>query len=154
MSVHDDFEDFEGPVRLRSAIQGPSPAEFGALTLVANVTTAEVNAGKVLLPAITGYRYRVLDWKMAARGGAAGTATSVDIKDTADTPVSVAIALVAALTQNKVVGPGMANVTDGAVGGMGKPLTVSKGVQIKVAGSALDTATSVDVTITYAMEKV
>ena len=150
-TVHDEAQDFIAPVRMRSAITGPLAGSFGSLTLVANATTAQVNAGLVLLPAVTGACYRVLDWKMAARGGAAATATSVDIKDTNGTPVSVAAVAVAALTQDKVVGPGMTNVTDGVTGSMGKKLTVSQGVQIAATGT-LATATSVDVTIEYALE--
>ena len=152
-TVHDEAQDFIAPVRMRSAITGPLAGSFGSLTLVANATTAQVNAGLVLLPAVTGACYRILNWKMAARGGAALGATSVDITDTNGTPVSVAAVAVAALTQDKVVGPGMANVTDGTTGGMGKPLTTAKGVQVKSNGT-LTTATSVDVTIEYAIEHV
>ena len=152
--VHDDLQDFKGPVRFRQGIQGPTPATFGALTVLANVLTADINAGKILLPAIVGSRYRILDWKLVARGGAATAVTSVDIKDTNSSPVFVAVVLAAALTQNKVVGPGMASVTDGTSGSMGQPLTVSKGVQVAKDGSDMTTATSVDVYLVYAIEQV
>lgn len=113
-----------------------------------NVTTAEVNAGHALLAATTGRTYRVLDWAVTARGGAAATATAVLLQDTAGTPVVIATIAVAALTQDETVNPGSAGVAGGAGGG-GVALTADKGVSIIKSGSDVATATSFDVVLLY-----
>jgi hypothetical protein len=45
-------------------------------------STAQVNAGLVVLPALPGFGYRIIDAAMIAIGGAAATATSVDLLGT------------------------------------------------------------------------
>jgi len=115
-----------------------------------SVSIAEVNSGHELIAAVAGRTITVVDWSVTAVGGAAGAATSVDLQDDAGTPVSVAAIAVAALTENTVVKPNSANVTDGAAAaGIGVGLTASKGLDIIKNGSDVTTATSFTVTIQY-----
>lgn len=117
------------------------------ISFYARVSAADINAGKVLILGVAGRTIRVTGFRLRAIGGAAGGSTSVDITDTAGTPVNICSALVAALTQNTLVGDQSANVTIGA--GYLVGLTADKGVQIGKTGGALSGATSVDVLITY-----
>jgi len=126
-----------------------------ALNLRVRATTAQVNAGLEILPELTGYKYRFTDLTMIAIGGAAQTATSVDIVATSGgNAVRPFVAAVAALTQSAVVKPNSANVTVLADGASfvamdeGTAVYVSK----QAAGSNLATATHIDVILTYIIE--
>lgn len=110
------------------------------------VTLAQLNAGHTLLPALNGVRYDILDFTILSTG-AFETVTAYKIEDTADTPVVVATAAVAALTDGAVIIPGTANVTLGA--GFTGPLTMSKGVVINKTGSAGTVGTSLKISLRY-----
>lgn len=119
------------------------------------VTTAQVNAGYTLLAAISGYKYRLVDVTLIAIGGAAETATSVDIVTTQSaSAVRPIVAAVAALTRSAVVKPNSANVTvlaDGAsfvANDDNTAVTISK----QAAGSSLATATHIDAILSYVIE--
>lgn len=126
-----------------------------ALNLRTRATTAEVNAGLLLLPALSGYKYRITDLTMIAIGGNAATATSVDIVTTqsgsAARPFVVAVA---ALTRSAVVKPNSANVTVLADGASFVANDDNTGVYVskQAAGSNLATATHIDVNLTYVIE--
>jgi predicted RecA/RadA family phage recombinase len=80
-------------------------------TLRTRVTLAQLNAGLTLLPAVTGYKYRLIDCTLIAIGGAATAATAVRITGVqAASTVALISAAVAALTQSTVVKPNTANV--------------------------------------------
>lgn len=112
-----------------------------------NATTAEVNAGKTIVPARAGKTIAVVGGHMTALGGNAATATSVDIKDTNSTAVVAVAGAVAGLTANAQLDFDAAdNVTRTTYR---KPLTANKGLKIEVTGSALATATSVDYYVEY-----
>jgi hypothetical protein len=119
------------------------------------VTKAQVNAGYELLPALSGYKYRLVDVTLIAIGGAAETATSVDIVTTQSaSAVRPIVAKVAALTQSAVVKPNSANVTvlaDGAsfvANDDNTAVTISK----QAGGSNLATATHIDAILSYVIE--
>jgi len=118
-------------------------------------TTAEVNAGLLILPQLAGYKYRIVDLTMIAIGGAAQTATSVDIVTTqggsAARPFVVAVA---ALTQSAIVKPNSANVTVLADGASFVANDANTGVYVskQAAGSNLATATHIDVILSYMVE--
>lgn len=127
----------------------------GALQKRQRCTTAEVNAGVTLLPAVAGYAYRIIDWTMIAIGGNAATATSVDIVGTRGAAeVRPAVVAVAALTRSAAVKPNSANVTLLADGASHTALDANTAVTVskQSGGSNLATATHVDVIITYALE--
>jgi anti-sigma factor ChrR (cupin superfamily) len=125
------------------------------LNLRTRATTAEVNAGLVLLPQLLGYKYRIVDLTLIAIGGNAATATSVDIVTTqggsAARPFVVAVA---ALTRSAVVKPNSANVTVLADGASFVANDDNTGVYVskQAAGSSLATATHIDVNLTYVIE--
>jgi hypothetical protein len=122
-------------------------------TFRTRVTTAQVNAGLTLLPAIPGYKYRMTDMTLIAVGGAATTATAVIITATqAASGVSIISAAVAALTQSAVVKPHTASVTVLADGASFVTNDVNTAIAIAKTGSSMTVATAIDVVMTYAIE--
>jgi hypothetical protein len=119
------------------------------------VTTAQVNAGQEILPAIPGYKYRIIDCDMVAYGGAAATATSVDIVATqAGSVVRPVVNAIAALGQSVRCRMGGANSTILADGASFAPCDANTGISVsrQSGGSNLATATGIDVLITYTIE--
>jgi hypothetical protein len=107
-----------------------------------NATTAQVTAGKVIAQGRNGKAIQIVGGHMTALGGNAATATSVDIKDTAGSPVVAVACGVAGLTSGTQLDfTAASNVTRTTYR---TPLTVGKSIQIKDTGSGLATATSVD----------
>jgi hypothetical protein len=117
------------------------------------VTTAQVNAGHSLLPAVAGRSYRLLDCVMIAIGGNASGATAVRLNGTqAASVVQLVSNTAAALTQNTRVQAGVTTdssiLADGAsfvANDANTPITIDKD------GSALATATHIDVLLTYVL---
>ena len=114
-------------------------------------TAAQVNAtgGLAVLPALAGYKYRMVDCKMIAVGGAAGGATGVQIK--CDT-VLLVDAKVAALGQSVVARAGDTNVNVLADGASFATQAAGKSVVVIKDGSDLTTATHIDVILDYVIE--
>ena len=133
--------------------EGPTPDLFG---LVKNrrirFTIAEVNAGATILPAITGYKYRVVDAKMISIGGAAATATTVDILGTQSTSVKLVAAAVAGLTQSAVGRAGATNFSVLADGASFVANDAATAITISKTGSNVATATHIDVILDYVVE--
>lgn len=124
-----------------------------AQVLRSRVTTANVNAGATLLPAVAGFKYRIQDAVMIAIGGNAGTATTVDILGTqSSSSVKLLAVAIAALTRSAVVRAGAANATVLADGASFVACDANTAITIAKTGSALDTATHVDVLLTYTLE--
>lgn len=117
-------------------------------------TAAQINAGASLLPAVPGFKYRLVDWTLIAIGGAASGATDVRLLGTrAAGAVVLAAVAVAALTQSAVVKPNSANVTLLADGASHTQLDVNTAVTVGKTGGALATATHVDVIANYVLEE-
>lgn len=112
-------------------------------------TLAEINAGKTLVAVPATKAFRLIDCKAIAYGGSVGTVTTVDVKVGAAVLVAFAQA---GLTQSTVLKDGGANaavLADGAsyvAQGAGDDLVVIK------AGADADTATGVDIIVTYALD--
>jgi hypothetical protein len=122
-------------------------------------TTAQINAttGAELLPALNGYAYRLIDAVLIAYGGAAATATSVDIIGTRSAAtVRPLVAAVAAIAQSVVAHMGVSNLVVLADGASFSPLdagtAVVLGTQAFPSAGNLATATGIDVILTYAVE--
>lgn len=119
-------------------------------------TAAQVNAGATVVAAVAGQKFRIVDCTLIAVGGAADTATSVDIIGTRSAAeVRPIVAAVAALTENAVVKPDTANVTVLAAGASFTPLDVNTAITIgkQSGGGSLGGATAIDVVLTYAAEE-
>ncbi len=119
-------------------------------------TLAQVNAGLELLPALAGYAYRLVGWSVTAIGGAAATATSVDLIATrGGVAVRPAVNAVSAMSENTRIGLGHANSVILAAGASFTALdantAVSIGTQAASSGN-LATCTHVDVTLDYVLE--
>jgi len=130
-----------------------APAATSARVLRVRATTAEVNAGLTLLPAIPGRKYRIHDVALIAIGGAAATATTVDIIGTQSaSAVKLLAAAVAGLTQNTLLRAGAANAAILAGGVSFVANDVNTSITIGKTGSNLATATHIDVLLTYSLE--
>jgi len=142
-----------GQLKARILLNGISAVTGAIQNLRRRVTIAEVNAGLVLLPAMAGVKYRLVDITLIAVGGAAATATAVIITGVQSTStVSLISAAVAALTQSAVVKPNTANVTVLADGASFVKNDAAGPISIAKTGSSLATATHIDVILSYTME--
>lgn len=113
-------------------------------------TTAQINAGVTLLPALPGVKWQLLDWVMIALGGNAATATSIDVLGTsAAAAVHLAVTAIAALTRSAVVRAGAANAVVLADGASFAAMDVNTAITAITVGSALATATGIDFIIDY-----
>ena len=114
------------------------------------VSTAEVNAGHELLPAISGYKYRIHDVALIAIGGNAATATTVDVLGTQSASgVKLLAAAVAGLTRSTVLRAGATNAAVLADGASFTECDANTAITIGKTGSDLATATHIDVLLTY-----
>lgn len=133
-----------------SPIWSSSGSKTEERALVAIFSTAQVNAGATILPALAGIKYQIVDMTMIAIGGNAATATAVVINATqAASGVSLLSVAIAALTRSAVVRAGAANATVLTDGASFNPCDVNTAITIAQTGSALATATGIMVIIRY-----
>ena len=125
------------------------------------LTVAQINTGITVLPAIPGFKYRLLDAGMIAIGGAASGATDVRILGIrAAASVALFIAAVARLTQsvmNRTGTPfataGAESLTSLADGASYIVLDVNTAVTVGKTGGTLATSTHVDIFLDYVVER-
>lgn len=108
-------------------------------------TTAQINAGLVLIPGATGKSIRLLNF-VARVAGAFASGTSVELESDA-TAAAVATFLEAALTNGAILVPGTANVTLGT--DFANPGPSGEGLKLVNNGSAQTVGTSIEFTLTY-----
>lgn len=118
-------------------------------TINVTATLAEINAGKILIPGITGQKIEVLDYT-ARVAGTFLTGTAVILESTNGTPVVISTIAEAALGTGAINKPGSANNTLGA--GYAAPLGTSDGVQVVNSGSAQTGGTSIAFTFTFTQQ--
>lgn len=130
--------------------------EFGARKgLRLRTTTAQINAGVTLLPALPGVKWRLIDWTMIALGGAASAATSVNIVGTAaGSAVQLAVVAIAVLTRSAIVRAGASNAVVLADGASFAQMDVNTAITAIAVGTALATSTGVDIFLEYAADSV
>lgn len=123
-------------------------------TIRVRTTTANVNLGATLLPAITGLKYRLTDMAMIAIGGNAATATTVDIKGTQSASVVKLFAVpVASLVRSDVVKPGAAAVSAPlADGACFTACDAATAITIGSTTNNLATATNIDTILTFCLD--
>lgn len=115
------------------------------------LTTAQVNAGKVVVDAVVKRSITVVDAWVRAIGGAASANTSVDIVDSVSGTVVVAFTN-AGLLENVVLRVGTA--TTGVGTNVGVSLGRGEGLKVKNTGTAMATATNLDYVILFKVEAV
>jgi hypothetical protein len=118
------------------------------------VTTAQVNAGLTLLPALAGQKYRLVDLSLIAIGGNAATADGVLVRGTqAAAVVKLMDAKRAGLTQSTLLRIGTA--TNGVILADGASFVANDAntaITIIKDGDDLATATHIDVLLSYTIE--
>lgn len=113
-------------------------------------TTAQINAGVTLLPALPGVKWQVLDGDALAVGGAASGLTTLDVVGTLAAATRKLIAFgQAALTQSTRLRAGASGATILADGASFTANDANTAVTLSVTGSALATSTAVDVFLRY-----
>jgi hypothetical protein len=117
------------------------------------VTTAQVNAGHTLLPAVPGRSYRLVDASMISVGGAAGGATAVRIVGTQSaSAVALVSTTVGALTQNTRVLAGItSNSSILAAGASFVANDANTAITIDRTVSNLTGSTDIDVLLSYVL---
>lgn len=132
-----------------STTNGGGTSTLGARVARVRTTTAAVNAGATLLPAVAGLKWGLVDATIISVGGSAAGATAVTISGTqAASPAVLISAAVAALTQSTVVKPNTASVTVLADGASYVLNDVNTAITIAKTGGALTTSTNIDVILT------
>lgn len=126
-------------------------SEAGVQQTRQRFTIAQVNAGATILPARAGIQYQMVDCALISIGGAAATATTVDILATQTSSVKLLAAAVAGLTQNTLLRAGATNATILADGASFVANDVNTAITIGKTGSNVATATHIDVLLTYKM---
>lgn len=123
-------------------------AQQNVFETVVTCTMAEVNAGKVIVPAITGKQILVTGYLMII-AGSFNTLTDVRLQSSNATPVVVVTALLAAIPDAAKISSDavISNVTDGA----GFMVALGSGDSLKLVktGSAATTGTSIKVRVRY-----
>lgn len=144
----DNVKKYTGTVDLSGTVNNTAInySTTDVQTLVNVVTLAESNAGKTLLAGVAGKTITVVGVDAKVSGNYAAT-TSVDLEDTNGTPVAIATAAVAALTDGAVLDSTTANVTMGA--GFLGALTTGEGIAVTNTGSAATGATSITYKVDY-----
>ncbi len=115
-------------------------------------TIAQVNAGATLVAAVPGLSARMLDAIGIAIGGAAAAVTTVDIIATVTTARKLVAFAQASLTRSTVLRAGDAGSAVLADGASFTANDVNTAVTVGVTGSAVTTATHIDVLFTYTLE--
>ena len=116
-------------------------------------TTANVNAGATLLPAIPGRSYRLVDASMISIGGAAAGATAIRITATQSaSSVQLVSNTVGALTQSTRVLAGVtANSSILADGASFSACDANTAITLTASGT-LTTSTNIDVLLSYVVD--
>ena len=113
----------------------------GLFAASGNLTLAQVNAGAVVVPAVTGQTYKIHHAVLVALGGSTATCTAVEFADTAGTPIVAMSVVAAGLGQNVYASElSAANSTKTTLAPLA--LTANQGIQVLHTGSNCATATS------------
>jgi hypothetical protein len=125
----------------------------GVQHLRVRTTTANVNAGATLLPAIPGRSYRLVDATMISIGGNAAGATAIRITGTQSaSSVQLVSNTVASLTQSTRVLAGVtANSSILADGASFNACDANTAITLTASGT-LTTSTNIDVLLSYVVE--
>lgn len=124
----------------------------GVFHVRARVVTADINAGKTIIPGIAGRKLRLLDAFAIAYGGAVTATTTVDLLGTVTTARKLVAFGQAGLTQSTLVRAGAAAGVILADGASFTANDAGAGITVGKTGSDVATATGVDFFVTYAVD--
>lgn len=148
------FEDLSGNELARfDGVNGRLTDPKAVYQVRKRFTVAQVNAGAEILPALPGFKYRMVNCKAIAVGGAAGAVTTVDVTATQGASGVKLVAFAqASLARSAVLtagGTGAAVLADGASYLANDGNTA---VNIGKTGSNVTTATHIDVVFEYGLD--
>lgn len=118
-----------------------------------HIAIADINAGKTLLPALVGYKYRIVSVKAIAIGGNASAVTTVDILGTqSSSSVKIVAFAQASLTRSAVLSAGGTGGTVLADGASFAACDANTAITVLKNGSDVATSTYIDFIIEYVLE--
>ena len=117
------------------------------------VAIADIIAGYTILAALSGFKYRMIDCLAIAIGASAATVTTVDVLGTQSSGVKLFAFAQAQLTQSTVLRPGVAGCAVLANGASFVACDDNTAITVGQTGSDIDTATHVDLILTYAIDE-
>lgn len=115
-------------------------------------TIAQVNAGATLLAAVPGFKYRMVGCTAISVGGAAAAVTTVDVLGTVSSSRKLVAYAQASLTQSAVLKDGGTGATVLADGASYTANDANTAITVGVTGSAITTATHIDINFSYVVE--
>lgn len=119
-------------------------------TIRQRFTIAQVNAGASLVAALPGVKYRMVNGRMIAVGGAAAAHTTIDILATLSGSSRKLVAFAVANTaQSAVLQPGVTGAGVLADGASFTENDANTAITVGKTGSNVTTATHIDVEFTY-----
>lgn len=133
-------------VRISSPQTSASNTSQSQKVVSVTATLAQINAGLILIPGITGKKITVTNYT-ARVTGAFATGTAVLLESTNVSPVLVTTLAEAGLTNGAVLTPASGNTTLGA--GFAAPMGSGDGLQVANSGTAQTGGTNIAFTITY-----
>lgn len=134
-------------IRVLVQVPGTAATATGAAQqLTVTASLAEINAGKILIPGLTGKSINLSNYTARVTGTFA-TGTAVVLESTNGTPVIVSTIAEAGIAGTTVIGPYESHTTLGA--GFAVPLGVGDGLKIVNSGSAQTGGTSIQFTFNF-----
>lgn len=116
-------------------------------------TIAEINAGVAWLPAIPGWRYRMVAASAIAFGGAVGATTTVDITATLSGSSRKLVAFAqASLTQSTKLTDGISGAAILADGASYSQNDANTGIGVSKTGASLTVATGVEIAFLFTLD--
>lgn len=144
-----------GTISIGNGAAAPTSHASEVLNVRHRVTTGEINAvnGHIVVPAVTGYKIRLVDAAAIAYGGAVTATTTVDLLGIQGTSSVKLVAFgQAALTQSAVVHAGDAAGVVLADGASFVACDAGGAITAYITGDNVATATGVDFIISYVLE--
>lgn len=136
------------------AVGGDVRAPNVGKSIRVRLTIAQINAGATLLPALPGWKYRLISVAAIAYGGAVGATTTVDVLGTLSASSRKLAAFAQAnLTQSTYLAPGLTGCTILADGASFTANDVNTAITASKTGASLTVATGVDFIVDYAIER-
>lgn len=135
---------------IRVLVRSPQLSGSNTSSSIKNATVvatlAQINAGLIIIPGVTGKKITVTSYVAQVTGNFA-TGTSVELESTNASPVAVTTIAEAGLTTGAVLTPNSANTTLGV--GFGGPLGSGDGLKVVNNGTAQTGGTSIQFNVSY-----
>lgn len=121
-------------------------------TIRSHATIAAINAGFTLLPAVVGYKYRMVECLAIAVGGNVTSVTTVDVKGVQSSLVKLVAFAQAQLTRSAVLRTGATGAAVLADAASFDPCDANTAITVDITDSDITVATHVDFIFSFVLE--